>query len=75
MSPGEGFGVQVGCGGWFPVENKRRRGGGGGGGVGTGKGIGKSMRTRLSKLPFSKLLFCLFSNNLNINSPALLSVI
>ena len=24
----------------------------GGGGVGTGKGTGKSMRTRLSKLPF-----------------------
>ena len=27
----------------------------GGGGVGTGKGTGKSMRTRLSKLPFSNL--------------------
>ena len=26
-----------------------------GGGVGTDKGTGKSMRTRLSKLPFSKL--------------------
>ena len=29
----------------------------GGGGVGTGKGTGKSMRTRLSKPPFSKLPF------------------
>ena len=28
-----------------------------GGGVGTGKGTGKSMRTRLSKLPFSNLPF------------------
>ena len=26
-----------------------------GGGVGTGKGTGRSMRTRLSKLPFSNL--------------------
>ena len=40
------------------------RGGGGGvvgrgweGGVGTGKGTGKSMRTHLSKLPFSNLPF------------------
>ena len=29
----------------------------GGGGVGTGKGTGKSMRTRLSKLPFGNLPF------------------
>ena len=28
-----------------------------GGGVGKGKGTGKLMRTHLSKLPFSKLLF------------------
>ena len=33
-----------------------------GGGVGTGKGTGKSMRTRLSKLPFSKLPLSLSPN-------------
>ena len=42
-------------------EGKEEGGGEGRGGVGTGKGTGKSMRTRLSKLPFSKLLFKSFS--------------
>ena len=45
------------AGGGFPVRNegKGEGGGEGGGGVGTSKATGKSMRTRLSKLPFSKL--------------------
>ena len=48
----------MGGGGGFPVKNMRVKGKGVrrvGGGVGTCKGTGKSMRTRLSKLPFSKL--------------------
>ena len=58
---GQGFGgrVQVGGGGSFPVK-MRKKGKGVervGGGGGTGKGTGKRMRTRLSKLPFSKLPF------------------
>ena len=46
-------------GGGFPVGNQGEgaRGGEGWGGVGTGKGTGKSMHTRLSKLPFSNLPF------------------
>ena len=47
--------VEGGVGGLdFPMENE---GGWGGVGWGTGKGTGKSMRTHLSKLPFSKLPF------------------
>ena len=38
----------------FPLEHKGK---GELGGVGTGEGTGKSMRTRLSKLPFSDLPF------------------
>ena len=47
--------VQV-VGGRSPVGNKEKGRGVGRtvGGVGTGKGTGKSMRTRLSKQPFSK---------------------
>ena len=54
------------------MENKGKgeEGGDGGGGVGTGKGTGKSMRTRLSKLPFSKL----FSpKQKNLHAPSLFS--
>ena len=52
--------VQVGGGGWFSCGKQGKGdtgwgGHGGGGGLGTGKGTGQSMRTRLSKLPFSKL--------------------
>ena len=42
------------------MENEGKGGRGWGvwdGGVGTGKGTGKSIRTRLSKLPFSNLPF------------------
>ena len=39
------------------MENVRVKGKGVGSGVGTGKRTGRSMRTRLSKLPFSKLPF------------------
>ena len=39
------------------MRGKGEGGGEGGGGVGTSKGTGKSVRTRLSKLPFSKLPF------------------
>ena len=38
-------------------QGKGEGGGEGGGSVGTSKGTGKSMRTRLSKLPFSKRPF------------------
>ena len=53
------MGEALGWGVSFPVEDegKGRGWGGLGGGVGTGKGTGKSMRTRLSKRPFSKLPF------------------
>ena len=50
--------VRVGGEGGFPVENEGNGEGGGeggGSGAGAGKGTGKSMRTRLSKLTFSKL--------------------
>ena len=50
--------VKVGGGGWVccgKIREKRKRVGRVGSGVGTRKGTGKSMRTRLSKLPFSKL--------------------
>ena len=52
---GVGFGWAVSCG----KRGKRGRGWGGwgGGGQRTGKGTGKSMRKRLSELPFSKLPF------------------
>ena len=56
----EGSGVGFRWGGvGFPVENEGKGKGVGrvGCGVGTGKGTGKSMCTRLSKLPFSKLPF------------------
>ena len=46
--------VEVGGGGWF---SDGQEGKGEGGGVWTGKGTGKSMRTSLSKLAFSKLPF------------------
>ena len=51
--------VQVGGRGWLSLENDGKGKGVGrvGAGVGTGKGTGKSMRTCLSKLPFSKLPF------------------
>ena len=57
MSLEEGFGLGW---GWpFSCGKKIEKGEGGVGrvgvGVGTGKGTGKSMHTRLSKLPFSKL--------------------
>ena len=57
MSQGRGF--QVGGGGGLRVGNTRKWEGGGrvGGGVRTDIGTGKSMPTRLSKLPFSKLPF------------------
>ena len=48
--------VQVG-GGAGLMKEKGRGVGRVWGGVGTGKGTGKSMCTRLSKLPFSKLPF------------------
>ena len=72
MCPGRGSGSGSGWwwGGWgFPVENEGKRGRrwrGWGGGVGTGKGTGKSMRTRLSKLPFSDLPFCFTRNIPNV---------
>ena len=47
-------------GGGFRVENEGKAEVGGGDRVGTGKGAGKSMRTRLSKLPFSKVPFSFF---------------
>ena len=49
--------LQVGGGGGFSVEDDGKTGKGVrrvGGGVGTGKGTGKSMHMRLSKLTFSK---------------------
>ena len=51
--------VRVGGGGWFDWGNRGDGKGsrGVGGGVGRGKGTGKSTRTRLSKLPLSKLPF------------------
>ena len=48
------------------MVNERKGEGGWGGwgvGVGTGKGTGKSMHTRLSKLPFSKLPFSFSPTN------------
>ena len=59
VSLGEGFGIGFRwvVGGGFHVKKMGDKGKGMGrvgGGVGTGKGTGKSMRTRLSKLPFSK---------------------
>ena len=60
-----GRGLGSGSGGWWggglPVEmrEKGKRGGEGGWWVGTDKGTGKSMRTRLSKPPFHKLPFFL----------------
>ena len=60
MSLREGFGVGfrwVGGGG-FPLVNVGK---GEGGGEGTSKGTGKSMRTRLSKLLFRKLLTYMFA--------------
>ena len=56
--------VQVGGGGWLSwwiMRAKGKVGGGWGRGVGADKGTGKSMRTRLSKLPFSKLPLSLSS--------------
>ena len=41
----------------WKMREKGKRGGEGGGRGGDGKGSGKSMRTRLSKLPFSELPF------------------
>ena len=68
VSLGEGFGVgfrRV-VGGSFLVENKGK-GGRGGGGWGVvwepAKGTGKSMRTRLSNLPFGKLPFSFSTGN------------
>ena len=53
-----GSGIRWAVGGWFPLENEEGECGWGewGAGVWTGKGTGKRMHTRLSKLPFSKLL-------------------
>ena len=55
MSLGEGLGVGFRGGGGFFLWKIREKGKGVGmlgGGEGTGKGTRKSMRTRLSKLPF-----------------------
>ena len=52
------LGQRLSGGGWVFLLKKRREGEGGGeggGGAGTDTGTGKSMRTRLSKLPFSDL--------------------
>ena len=63
-----GRGLRPGSRGWwvgggFPwkMRENREEGWGGWGGVGTGKGTGKSMRTRSSKPPFSNLPFSNFS--------------
>ena len=55
MLLGEGFGLV----GGLPVRHEEKGKGVGrlGCGVGTGNGIGKLVRTRLSKPPFSKLPF------------------
>ena len=61
-----------GSGGWwgvvFPQKVRENGKGVGRGGVGTGKGTGKSMHTRLSRRPFSKLPFCLFRNKIRPKS-------
>ena len=56
LGEGLGVGVRVGCGGGFPVEMGEAGEGGGEGGGGW-VWTGKTMSTRLSKRPFSKVPF------------------
>ena len=58
-------GLGSGSGGWLPLgsQGKKGKGLGRAGGVGTYKGTGKSMRMRLSKRLFSRLLFSFSPRN------------